>query len=111
MNLRESQRNWDALGKADPLWTVLTWPEKKGNQWDTDEFFKTGADEIEAVMRSLESLGLDPPRGKALDFGCGVGRLTQALAGRFDEAHGVDIAESMIDMANRLMDMLRECQP
>jgi 2-polyprenyl-3-methyl-5-hydroxy-6-metoxy-1,4-benzoquinol methylase len=41
-------------------------------------------------------------RGSALDFGCGVGRLTQALADHFDEVWGVDIASSMIEGARRL---------
>jgi len=35
-----------------------------------------------------------------LDFGCGVGRLSQALATDFDEVDGVDISESMIQAAN-----------
>jgi ubiquinone/menaquinone biosynthesis C-methylase UbiE len=39
---------------------------------------------------------------KALDFGCGPGRLTQALAEHFREAHGVDIASSMIAKAQEL---------
>ena len=40
-------------------------------------------------------------RKKTLDFGCGVGRLTQALASYFDEVHGVDIAPSMIELAKQ----------
>jgi len=37
--------------------------------------------------------------GRALDFGCGVGRLTQALGAAFERADGVDISETMIDLA------------
>jgi SAM-dependent methyltransferase len=37
---------------------------------------------------------------RALDFGCGVGRLSQALADRFQEVVGVDIAESMVAKAH-----------
>jgi len=36
-----------------------------------------------------------------LDFGCGVGRLTQAFCDYFAECHGVDIAPSMIELADR----------
>ena len=36
---------------------------------------------------------------RALDFGCGVGRLVMPLASRFDEAVGVDISPSMIEIA------------
>jgi SAM-dependent methyltransferase len=39
--------------------------------------------------------------GRALDFGCGVGRLTRPLADHFDEVVGVDIAPTMIDLARR----------
>ena len=55
---------------------------------------------------------LEPPRrlhwlltqlpghaGRALDAGCGSGRHTQALAGRFDEVIGVDISAALIDIA------------
>jgi ubiquinone/menaquinone biosynthesis C-methylase UbiE len=38
---------------------------------------------------------------RALDFGCGAGRLTQALATRFDRVDGVDVATSMVDLARR----------
>ncbi len=29
MELNELQRNWDILGKEDPLWAIITWEEKK----------------------------------------------------------------------------------
>ena len=41
-------------------------------------------------------------RTKALDFGCGVGRLTRGLLGYFREAYGVDISENMIRKAREL---------
>jgi ubiquinone/menaquinone biosynthesis C-methylase UbiE len=46
-------------------------------------------------MEHARSLG-QSPRGAAFDFGCGVGRLSQALAEHFDSVTGVDIAPSMI---------------
>src|SRR5213075_3164955 len=63
------------------------------------EFFRTGVVEIDDVMAYVDRLGLKFARRAALDFGCGVGRLTQALCGHFDAAVGVDIAPSMIDKA------------
>ena len=41
-------------------------------------------------------------RGRALDFGCGVGRLTRALAEHFDRCDGVDLAASMVEQAQAL---------
>ncbi len=101
MNLRGLKRNWNAFGKKDPLWAILSLDEKKGNKWDVEEFFAWGRDEIDKVLESVGALGLEVRRRQALDFGCGVGRLTQALAQRFEEAHGVDIAPSMIQLAER----------
>lgn len=57
--------------------------------------------EIKDLMEHIDLLGVYVSRRKALDFGCGVGRLTQALADYFGEVHGVDIAPSMIELANR----------
>lgn len=38
-------------------------------------------------------------RSRALDIGCGIGRLTRPLARRFARADGVDISAEMIDRA------------
>jgi len=38
---------------------------------------------------------------KALDFGCGVGRMTIPLSRKFEEVAGVDISPSMIEEAKR----------
>jgi SAM-dependent methyltransferase len=84
------------------MWAVLATPEKKGNRWDPDEFFATGIADVARVMHWIDEIGIARPRGRALDFGCGVGRLTQALAAHFEEVWGVDIAPSMIDGARRL---------
>jgi SAM-dependent methyltransferase len=50
----------------------------------------------------VDTAAPDLPRRRALDFGCGAGRLTQPLADRFDHAVGVDIAPSMIARAKGL---------
>lgn len=39
------------------------------------------------------------PFERALDFGCGMGRISQALAARGREVHGVDISEEMVRLA------------
>ena len=101
MELKELQQHWDRFGRQDPLWAIIAWPEKKGNKWQLDEFFETGVHEIAAVVESVEGLDIDLKRRRALDFGCGVGRLTQALANHFDEVIGVDIAPSMVKLARK----------
>jgi 2-polyprenyl-3-methyl-5-hydroxy-6-metoxy-1,4-benzoquinol methylase len=102
MTLEEWQSNWDQLGKDDPMWVVLTDPAKKGNRWDPKDFFATGEQEIDQyVIEYLKARGIPLARGAALDFGCGVGRLTQGLARHFEEVHGVDISPSMVEHARR----------
>lgn len=101
MELKELQKHWNQFGKRDPLWAIITRDDKKGNKWNPDEFFETGKQEIKDVMQYVEKLGLLQQRGRALDFGCGVGRLTQALANYFEEVVGIDIAPSMVKIANR----------
>jgi SAM-dependent methyltransferase len=101
MELKELQRHWNAFGETDPLWAIITHPDKRHGKWDVGEFFALGRAEIRNIWDYLEKLGFPFPRAKALDFGCGAGRLTQALCEHFDECHGVDIAPSMVKLARQ----------
>lgn len=96
------QTFWDQHAAKDPLWAVLSFPEKQGGRWTLHEFMKNGEREIALLFHRFAELQLPAPRGQALDFGCGVGRLTQALARRMDRVIGVDISPVMIDLARRL---------
>src|SRR3990167_747798 len=109
MNLKDLQKNWNVFGKNDPFWAILTHPDKKGRKWKTEEFFETGTREIDGIMKYAKQLNTISYK-KALDFGCGVGRLTQALANYFDDVCGVDIAPSMIDLANRYNKYDKKCR-
>lgn len=103
MDLAELARHWHAFGSTDPLWAVLSAPDKRHGKWDPDEFFASGRAEIDKVLSLVEKAagerGHRLSRGRALDFGCGVGRLTQALCRWFEQCDGVDIAESMLEQA------------
>ena len=95
-------RTWDALGERDPLWAVLTHPDARGQRWDVGAFFEAGRKQVDAAVGfAVDDLGWPLLKGSALDFGCGVGRLTQALCDHFDRVVGVDIAPSMIECAER----------
>lgn len=101
MQIKDLRRDWDACARNDPLWAIITHPGKRGNKWDVSEFFRTGVAEIEGVLGYIQSLGVPLRRERALDFGCGVGRLTQAMADYFNEVHGVDVSPSMVELARR----------
>ena len=100
-SLKALRRQWDRYGRADPLWAVLSLPEKRHGRWDEAEFFATGEREIEDVLAHARTLGIQVNPARALDFGCGVGRLAQALLPRFERVDGVDIAPSMLELAAR----------
>lgn len=99
MNLGDLQTTWDALGRVDPLWAILSAADKKGQRWNPQDFFATGVRQVAALMADVHSLSVAFGRRAALDFGCGVGRLTQPLAAYFAEVVGVDLSPSMIHLA------------
>jgi ubiquinone/menaquinone biosynthesis C-methylase UbiE len=106
---RKIRRSWDQLGRDDPFWAVLTNPNKKGGLWSEAEFFEIGRHNIQEALQKITALGIGLNFEKALDFGCGPGRLTQALAEHFREVHGVDIAPSMIALADQLNKFGERC--
>jgi SAM-dependent methyltransferase len=101
MRLSTVQRYWDRQAHADPMWAILTHPQKTGGRWDAAEFFATGTHEVGIFMQRAKVWGVPVSRRSALDFGCGIGRLTQALAGHFDHVYGVDISSKMIELARQ----------
>ena len=98
MSLRRVERTWTHLGRENPMWAVLTYKR----DWDEEEFFATGEQEITALAEDVEALGLRFGGERALDFGSGIGRLTKALASRFQEVVGVDISQPMVERARQL---------
>jgi len=83
------------------MWAILTDPAKAGGRWDADEFFATGVREVGALMEQAAAWRKPIARRSALDFGCGIGRLSQALADHFDRVYGVDISPKMIELAQQ----------
>ena len=63
---------------------------------------ETGEREISLLFHEISSLNLMVARGAAVDFGCGVGRLTQALARRFGSVVGLDVSSEMIRLARQV---------
>lgn len=101
-SLRANRQAWNDWGSIDPLWAILTQPERKHGRWDLEQFWRLGEDEITRVMSTAAALGYPAGNDTALDFGCGVGRLTRAMARHFAHCTGVDVAATMIEQATRL---------
>jgi SAM-dependent methyltransferase len=100
--LARQKREWEELAAVDPLWAILSDPSRRGGRWDAQEFFRTGEADAEHALAIAAELGRPARRGRALDFGCGVGRVTRALAARFEEAIGADLSERMVEQARTL---------
>jgi SAM-dependent methyltransferase len=100
--LQRLRATWNVLGEDDPLWAILSQPDKRGGHWNPEEFFAAGETEIAGLESWCAHLGLPREHHRALDFGCGIGRLTRALASRYGEVVGVDISSSMLAQARRL---------
>ena len=103
MPLDGVRATWERIGHDDPLWAVLFWEGQEGGRWDVAEFFDTGERDVERFLEEARVIGAEPELGCALDFGCGVGRLSRALARRFQSVDGVDISEAMVEQAERLV--------
>ena len=108
--LRVHKRDWEDLGDLDPVWAILSRDAGKHGGWDLDDFFATGEEEIARMLDHAGRLGYPAKNASALDFGCGIGRLSRALATRFDEVLGIDISERMVEQARELNGSFTNCR-
>jgi SAM-dependent methyltransferase len=105
---RDTDNDWKLVAERDPFWGVLSEDGFRRDAMDAAahaRFMQTG-EEYVANHFGLVRHHLDPdfkPR-RALDVGCGVGRLLLPMARRVDEAVGVDIAPAMLELAARHAD-------
>ncbi|HWJ69857.1 MAG TPA: class I SAM-dependent methyltransferase [Sphingobium sp.] len=101
--MADSDRNWRLWGERDPYYAVLTDPRFRSGSIGANrqEFFASGEASVGHWLAQIEQHFGALPRGRALDFGCGVGRLTIPLSGHFGAVVGLDIAPAMLDEARR----------
>jgi len=103
--------DWEIMAKLDPLWAIMTDKNKQFGKWKNEEFYKTGFEEVARVIRHLNKHRYLPHnrRNEALDFGCGVGRLSRPLSDHFKHVAGIDISKTMITTAHKLNRDLNNC--
>lgn len=101
----DSDRAWEKWGSQEPYYAVLTHDQYRSarfNDSGRESFFRSGVDQTSSVLDSYTRLLGDAAQfGSALDFGCGVGRLTIPLSGHFKTVCSVDVSQSMLDEAQR----------
>lgn len=94
------RRDWDRRARRNALHFVNT----ARTHWNKEDFFGTGEESVrELILSDLNAIcgGRDPASMRVLELGCGVGRMTRALAATFGEVHGVDISGEMVRRARR----------
>jgi ubiquinone/menaquinone biosynthesis C-methylase UbiE len=90
------REDWNRRAREDAKYYVAF--GRRGQ--DDEEFFASGVDLARGLARELERLPPGNPRARrALEIGCGLGRLMLPLAPLFGEIHGVDVSDEMIRLA------------
>lgn len=96
------KHDWELIAARDAFWGVVSTPEFRADKMDADakrRFYDTGMADIAQVLAWFDAdLGVRPS-GRALDIGCGVGRLAFAMAKQASEVVGYDVAETMLAVA------------
>lgn len=103
--LRDTDADWRHLGDTEPYWGVFSLPAYKSDSLTPqtlDGFYAAGRADIDHIARACEQGGFGPLRAnRALDFGCGVGRLAEAMTAYADHVTGFDISPGMLETARR----------
>jgi ubiquinone/menaquinone biosynthesis C-methylase UbiE len=98
-----SDQTWEFFGRTEPYFAVLTRPEFKRSELNVEakaRFFESGTRYVDLVLQHVRET-LDPSfrPTRALDFGCGVGRLSLPIARICQSVVGIDVSDSMIERA------------
>jgi ubiquinone/menaquinone biosynthesis C-methylase UbiE len=90
------REDWNRRAREDANYYVAFGRREQ----DDAEFFATAADVVRNLTRELRRLPEgDPQSRRALEIGCGPGRLMLPMSRHFGEVYGVDISDDMIRLA------------
>ncbi len=98
MSVEQTMRDdWNRRAKEDAHYYVAFGRHEQ----DEDEFLATASDVLRGFDRELKRglPGTNPRARRALEIGCGPGRLMKPLSQKFGEIHGVDVSDEMIALA------------
>ncbi|MCB0403974.1 MAG: class I SAM-dependent methyltransferase [Bdellovibrionales bacterium] len=110
MIFSQVRKRWEKNARLDPMWAILAQPSKEKGGWDTEAFFETGRRSLESALDRVGISFIGAPFERALDFGCGMGRISQALAAHGRQVHGVDISGEMVRLAEQFNQFPASCQ-
>jgi SAM-dependent methyltransferase len=101
---RQTDDDWIRIGQDEPYHGVLSQERFLRRNLTPEilqEFWASGVEEMTYVKAVLERHFGPFRAARALDFGCGVGRLARALAGLAETVVGLDISPGMLTEARR----------
>src|SRR5215472_13525216 len=95
--LERMRADWNERAKEDARYYVAF--GRRGQQ--ESEFYASAADVVRGLERELARLPrhLGAESRRALEVGCGPGRLMRSMSAHFGEIHGVDVSDEMIRLA------------
>lgn len=100
MSTTEAPHLWERYARAEPYWAVLTEPRFASGVITTEAieaFYASGRQHVAGVMATARAHGTGTfVPARALDFGCGSGRLVIPLAEDGCDVIGIDVAPSML---------------
>src|SRR5712691_4446053 len=93
--LASSRRFWGNKARENAFWYVSSFGPYEGR--DPAEFWNAGP----KIWSDLKAaLGYAPsPRDMVVEIGCGVGRLTRAIAPEVGHVHSLDLSQEMLAIA------------
>ena len=102
---KHTDSEWEKFGQIDPYFGVLTDPRFSRDNLSEEHleaFFETGAQHVENILYKIRKY-VEPEFSskRALDFGCGVGRLVIPLSRTIDDVTGLDVSDSMLAEATK----------
>src|SRR6266436_771024 len=100
--------DWNVRAREDAAYYVAFGRQK---QSDAD-FFATATEVINILESELRRVPLaQRSMWKALEIGCGPGRLMRPMSRHFAEIHGVDVSDEMIALAREKLRDIPNAHP
>ena len=100
---RDTDGDWVKIGLEEPYWGVVSddrYAQRNIDDAAINEFYASGQEEIDALVGKVSQMfGGWRTAARALDFGCGVGRLSLAMGRWASSVTGHDISPGMLRLA------------
>lgn len=95
----DMKADWNRRAQKDPMYYIASWKK----DWSLSDFLQSGEEDCQNFLDPrLKEIGFHTADRTVLEIGCGLGRLSHALARRFAKVQALDISETMIAKGQEL---------